>query len=643
MGVLALVVITPVLAAADIWLFKLMIDQVLVPRRWAAFVPIGLAFVGITLAAGAAGYAGQYLAAATSERFVLKLRNRIFAHLHGLSSAFLDHRRLGDVLSRLTGDVSAIESLMLSGLVSAVSILVQLGVFCTVLVYLNWRLALLSLAGVPLFWVCSKLFTPWIRRASVQSRRRFGALTSVAEESLANATLVQAYGREDIEAARFDAQGRALVAATLSGVRASGLFTPLVDLFEVLGVLVILGVGLWQLDTAGISLGGLLAFLIYLSQVYEPAKGLGGLANGFYAAAAGAERILELLDTPAGVPVAAEPVALPHPTGHLKLERVGLRYPHAGRATLTQVSLQLRPGTVTALIGPSGAGKTTLLKLLLRLLDPTTGTITLDGHDLRTLQPAQLRAAIAVVLQETLMFDASIADNIGAGRPEATREQIIAAAKVADVHEFIIGLPDGYQTRIGQRGRLLSGGQRQRIAIARAIIRDAPILILDEPTTGLDPATVQRIWAPLRARMSARTTLIISHDRRLTSLADQVLYLDAGHVTTSIIRTPHAAGATEGDRSSGNVTDPRTNDVGSLGARAHGPDIQPRHDSTSRPVTSGWAPNPSHPTPTARTVLSHRPHQELHAATQVSTKVTAGKSDTTALPACGYPELPDDH
>ncbi|HZZ46301.1 MAG TPA: ABC transporter ATP-binding protein [Pseudonocardia sp.] len=528
---LVLVLISPILAAADIWLFKVMIDSVLIPRHFALFPRLAAAYVVIALATGAVGYASQYLAVWNGESFLLQLRNRLFAHVQTLSPSFLDRRRLGDVLSRLTGDVAAIESLVLSGIVSAFSTIVQLAVFVGVLFCLDWRLASISMIAIPIFWASSRLFTRRIKTASRESRRRAGAITTVAEESLGNATLVQAYGRENAELERFATQGRGSMAAALAGVRAGGLFTPLVNLLEVLGVLVIFGVGIWQMSTGRITLGGLLAFLIYLSQLYGPAKGLGQLSNTVYAASAAAERIVELLDQSPQVQTPPTPATLDHPDGLLQLRKVGFTYPHTQHPVLDAVSFDVPAGTTTALVGTSGAGKTTLTKLLLRLFDPDRGTIRLDGHHLRDLDPAELRRNIAVVLQETLLLDGSIAENILAGSPEADHQDMIDAAQAADAHRFITALPEGYDTRVGQRGRLLSGGQRQRIAIARAMIRDAPVLILDEPTASLDAAAADRILTPLHRLMTGRTTLVISHNLLTVTEADQIVHLEAGRVT----------------------------------------------------------------------------------------------------------------
>jgi ATP-binding cassette subfamily B protein len=528
---LVLVIVVPLLDAAAILLFKVLVDDVITPRNFAAFPKVAAAYVVITLGVGAVGFVEQYLSVWIGENFLHRLRTRVFAHLHTLSVSFFDRRSLGDTLSRLTGDVAAIESVVLFSIIDVIANLMKIAVFAGVLFYLDWRLALVSLIAVPVFWAVARAFAARIKIASREVRRRAGSITVVAEESLGNATLIQAYGREHAEIDRFATQSLGSVRAELAATRLGAMFSPLIDLLQVIGVLSVLGVGIWELSAGHITLGGLLAFLVFLSQLYSPVQGLGHLSNSLFAAAAAAERIIDLLDQHPTVTAPAHPTPLDRARGHLRLEKVSFAYPGTATDVLTEISFTALPGQITALVGASGAGKTTLTKLLLRFYDPTTGQITLDGHDLRDLHPQALRANIAIVLQETLLLDGTIAENIRAGRPAATDADLIAAAQAADAHEFITALPQGYDTRVGQRGRLLSGGQRQRIAIARAMIRDAPILLLDEPTTSLDAEATQRILTPLRRLMTGRTTIVISHNLTTVTEAHQIIYINHGHIT----------------------------------------------------------------------------------------------------------------
>jgi ATP-binding cassette, subfamily B, bacterial len=528
---LILVVVAPLLDTATIWLFKLLIDDVLTVRNFSAFPPIALTYVAITVVVGAVEFADDYLTAWIGENFLHRLRTRVFTHLQTLSVGFFDRRPLGDILSRLTGDVSAIENLVLSGVTETAGQVIKISLFVGVLCYLSWQLALVSLVAVPMCWFVARFFSQRIKAASREVRRRSGSISVVAEESLGNATLIQVYGRQQAEIARFTEQSRDSVTAELAATRLRAVFSPLVDLLEVAGVMVTIGLGMWELASNRISLGGLLVFLVYLSQLYTPLRGLGQLSNTVYAAAASAERIIDLLEAQPEVSAPAHPVRFRRPHGELSVDRVSFRYPGAAANALSEVSFTVPAGRSLALVGTSGAGKTTLTKLLLRLHDPSTGAVRLDGIDVRNLDPDQLRAAMAVVLQETLLLDGTIAENIRAGRPDATRREVVTAAIAADAYEFIAALPQGYHTRVGQRGRLLSGGQRQRIAIARAMIRNAPVLILDEPTTGLDAEASERILTPLRRLMTGRTTIVISHNLATVTNVDQIIYLDHGRIT----------------------------------------------------------------------------------------------------------------
>jgi ABC-type multidrug transport system fused ATPase/permease subunit len=529
---LLLSIAIPIADAGAIMLFKVLVDDVVAPQDFSTFPLVAAAFVGVTILVGLLGFSGQYLGTWIAEHFLHGLRTRLFAHLHTLSASFFDRRRLGDTLSRLTGDLAAIETLVLSGVVGFFSSVLEILVFTGVLFYLDWRLATVSLIVVPAFWTAARLFARRIKVATRELRARAGSITAVAEESLNSAALIQAYGREGAEVERFTAQSLGSLRATLTATRVGALFGPVVDLVQVMGVLTVVGFGIWELDAGRITLGGLLAFLVFLSQLYKPVEGLGALSTALFAASASAERTIELLDQHPAVSSSPYPVRLGDTAREaLQMERVSFVYPGTAVEVLRDVNFTASPGEITAVVGASGAGKTTLLKLLLRFFDPTQGRILIGGLDLRDLDTEELRANIAIVLQETLLLDGTIADNIRAGRPDATDAKVIAAATAADAHDFIMSLPDGYGTRVGQRGRLLSGGQRQRVAIARAMIRDAPILLLDEPTTSLDAAAAQRILAPLRRLMAGRTTILISHNLLTVSDADRILYLESGRVT----------------------------------------------------------------------------------------------------------------
>lgn len=527
---LGLIVVAPAVQTAEIWLFKIVVDEVLVPRDFAPFVPLALAFVGLTLGAGLVSFCDDLLSTWVGERFLLSLRTSCFRHLQSLSLDFFERRRLGDNVSRLTSDVSAIESFVLSGVTSALGYLARIVLFTGALFFLDPLLALVALVVGPLFWLTARRFARLIKQASREKRRRAGSIASVAEESLSNAQLVQAYNRQEHEVARFHRENVASFEAEMASTRLKALFTPIVDLIDVAGALIVIGVGTWELSRGRLTLGGLLAFLAFLSQLYSPVRGLARLSNTIYSASAGAERILELLDQEPAVRERVGARQLLRAAGHVEFEGVSFRYPSGERDALSNVSFRVEAGETLALVGPSGAGKSTVAKLLLRFYDPSRGRILLDGRELDKIELSRLRENVALLLQETLVLDGTVRENIAYGRPGATDEEIVAAAHAADAHDFVSALPDGYDTRVGQKGRLLSGGQRQRLAIARALIRDAPVLILDEPGAGVDAESQRRIAALLGRLMRDRTTIVISHSLLTVRVATSILVLDQGHV-----------------------------------------------------------------------------------------------------------------
>ena len=527
---LIFIIIAPAIDTAMIWMFKVVVDEVLVPRNFDPFWWVALAYVGLTVLAGVVGFIDEYVSTWVGQRFLLDLRTRLFAHLQSLPLGFFERRRQGDLLARLTGDIGAIESLVLSGVADFLSYVFNVIFFTAALFYLQWDLALISLIVAPMFWITAKRFSQLIRRASRERRRRSGSLTAVAEESLGNVQVVQAYNRQDYEVQRYEREALGSFHATMASMRLRALFTPIVSLIELGGALLVIGLGTYKLSKGDLSLGGLLAFMTYLTRLYDPIRSLTKLTTTVYSASAGAERVIELLDEQPAVTDRPDARDLRRARGVVTVDGVSYRYPDTDRDAVDDVSFTVAPGETLALVGGSGAGKSTLAKLLLRFHEPDIGEIAIDGHDVRGLTLHSLRENIAVLLQETLVFEGTVRENIAYGRPEASHAEIERAARAADAHEFIAALPNGYDTPIGERGRRMSGGQRQRIAIARAMVRDAPILILDEPTTGLDNESTRRVMAPMRRLMEGRTTIVISHNLMTVRSATEIVVLEHGRV-----------------------------------------------------------------------------------------------------------------
>jgi len=525
--------IGPLVDAAELWLFKLVVDEVLVPRDLRPFLWIAPTYVGLIVGSGVLGFADDMTSTWVSERFLLALRSDVFRHVQGLSLGFFERRRLGDLLSRVTGDVDAVETFLLSGVADGLYHVIRLGVFVGLLFYLRWDLTLLALVIVPLFWRAARHFSRLIKEASRERRRRSGSLSAIAEESLGNVALVQAYNRQGWEERRFERENVGKFRAAMASARIRAVYGSLVEVIEVSGALAVMGLGTWKLAQGQLTLGGLLVFLALIGKLYGPVRDLSRLGTTFYAASASAERIIELLDQRPQVVEATDARPLRRARGDVEFDGVSFRYPGTKHWALSGVSFHVAPGETLALVGASGAGKSTVAKLQLRFYDPDQGAVRLDGTDLRGLFLSDVRDSVAVVLQETLVFHGTVRENIAYGRPGASEAEIVAAARAADADAFIQLLPEGYDTMVGQRGRTLSGGQRQRLAIARAMIRNAPVLLLDEPTTGLDVQSGLRIMDPLRRLMAGRTTIVISHNLLTVRDATRIVVLDHGRVVES--------------------------------------------------------------------------------------------------------------
>ncbi|WP_372458907.1 ABC transporter ATP-binding protein [Streptomyces hygroscopicus] len=517
---------------AAILLFSDLTDNALRRGSLSAFWTPAAQWLAVAVLGAAVGYLGNSLAVWTAERFVLRLRARVFAHVQELPPHFFQRHRQGDLVERLTGDVESIEQMVVSGVVSTVSAVFSTVLFSLAAFRLRWDLALATFVLAPLFWLAARRFSGRITSVARDERVADGAITSVVEESLGNIVLTQAYNRKDAEERRLAREAGAWLRASVAGARMSELYEQLVEVIETLCVLAVIGLGAWEISQDRMTIGQLLAFAAFLGYLYPPIRNLGQLGLTLTAATAGAERLVEILDAEPAVsdPPPGAAVAPWRVHGTVEFDRVGFRYPGGDRRTLAGVSFTARPGEFVLITGASGAGKSTVSKLLTRFYDPMEGQVRLDGVPLPAMPLDFLREHVTLLPQETLILHDTIRENIACGRPGAAEHEIVQAARDAAAHGFIAALPEGYDTRIDPHTARLSGGQLQRIAIARAMLRDAPVLVLDEPTTGLDALAARRVVRPLRRLMSGRTTIMITHDLNLAPDADRVLVLDHGRV-----------------------------------------------------------------------------------------------------------------
>ena len=466
---------------------------------------------------------------AVGQHFVFTIRRDLFAHLQRLSLRFHNCQRRGDLITRLTTDIQAIQDLIANGIIVLGSNAFLIAGMLVLMFWLNWQFALAALSVTPLlFWVVFR-YTRRIRVAARQARANTGLLASLAQETLSSIQIVQGLAQEEQQDDRFQTQSRSGLQAYLEAVRYQARVAPLVDVLAAVGLAIVMWLGATRVLAGVLTTGDLVIFFAYITNLYSPIKALARLSYTYSKASVGAERIAEVMRVRSEVRDRKRARPAPPLRGRIEFRDVSFEY-ETGRTVLSHINLAIAPGEKIAIVGATGTGKSTLVSLVPRFYDPSEGKVRIDGQDIRNYTLQSLREQISLVLQDQLMFSGTIRENIAFGRPGASDEEIAAAAVTANADEFIQRFPEGYETLVSERGTTLSGGQKQRIAIARAILRDAPILILDEPTTGLDAAAERTVMDALERAAARRTTLIIAHRLVTVRLADRIVVLDRGRI-----------------------------------------------------------------------------------------------------------------
>ncbi|GIV96825.1 MAG: hypothetical protein KatS3mg057_1482 [Herpetosiphonaceae bacterium] len=472
-----------------------------------------------------------------------RLRSALYAHLQKLSLAFYSKQRTGDLLTRVTSDVTAVEDFAINSLKDIAASIYLLVLTVATLLLVSWQIALVTVVMVPLLSLVSNYFAERIQQAAKQQRAREGELAAAAQEMLTSIRVIQAYGSAGNEQQRFAEQSQRTMDVALTAARLQAWFSGVINVLQSVAVVIVVWAGVWLIGGGALSIGTLVFSIGLIVDMFKPTKRIIKEFNRVGKIIASVERIGEVLDRKPAVEDAPDAVPAPPFKGEIAFRHVSFAYrpdpedverEGAGtappRLALHNVNFTVSAGEVIALVGSSGAGKSTILQLLPRLYDPHEGQVLIDGHDIRSFTLDSLRAQISTVLQETILFTGTVAENIAYGRPDATREEIVAAAMQANAHEFIEKLPQGYDTPLSERAANLSGGQRQRIAIARAFIRNTPILLLDEPTTGLDAESSDLVRLALQTLMKGKSTMIVSHDLNLIRHADRIIVIDAGQI-----------------------------------------------------------------------------------------------------------------
>ena len=481
---------------------------------------------------GAFGFGQQYLMANVTQRLGMRLRNEVYAHLQSLPLSFYDTRKTGQLMSSVTNDVPALQGSFTSTVLDTVSAPVTLFGGIVVMFVLNWRLALLTLICLPAIAFVIHRASRLMKQYTSRLQGSLAEVSEVMEETIAGVRIVKSFANEKYETDRFNQRSTHVFRSQMRTVRVKAIMSPLIELIGAFGIILVLWFGGREVilhPSSNFTPGSLVGFVLVVQQVAGAARNVGGIMTSYAQAGAAAERIFDLLDIEPEIQDKPDAVELPRGSGRVQFENVSFSY-RDDVPVLDGVSLEMKPGQVVAVVGPTGSGKTTIAALIPRFYEVSHGCIRVDGHDIRDVTMESLRGQIGIVPQDTILFAGTLRDNIAYGRLDATFEEIVEAAKTANAHEFISRWPDGYDTIIGERGVCLSGGQRQRIAIARAVLRNPRILILDEATSSLDTRSEALVQDALDRLMEHRTTLVIAHRLSTIRNADTILVLKDGRV-----------------------------------------------------------------------------------------------------------------
>jgi ATP-binding cassette, subfamily B, bacterial len=528
------------------WPLKLVLDNVLrsrPPHGWLdqwILASIGqdrqailwfaaLAALAIAIAGAICSYIQKYFTTSTGQWVMHDLRSRLYSRMQRLSLSYHDQAQTGDLIGRVTSDIDSIQSFITSGLLSTLTNSLTLVGMVGVMFYINWRFTLIALSVAPILFLVVFRYTRLIKKSSREVRKKEGEMVSIIQEVLSSIRVVKAFAREDYEQHRLEEESLETVETALRARSLKAKLAPLVEIIVAVGTSLVLWFGARMALDGTLSAGSLVVFIMYLGKMYKPMQELSKMTDSYSKAAVGYERILEVLETESDVKDAPNARRAPRFKGRIEFENVTFGY-EPDRPVLSNFSLRIEPGQAVALVGPTGAGKSSIVGLIARFYDPISGTIRIDGQDLRNFTQKSLRDQVSLVLQETLLFHGPVWRNIAYGKPDASRAEIRRAAELANAQEFIEKMPQGYDTIIGERGATLSGGQRQRIAIARAIIRDTPILILDEPTAGLDAAAEKLVFEALDHLMEGRTSVVIAHQLATIQRADAICVIKDGAI-----------------------------------------------------------------------------------------------------------------
>lgn len=514
------------------WIIKDMIDEVLADKNGTMLNWIAASIIAIFIVRGLFWYGQNYLMSYVGQSVIIDIRAAVFKKLQRLSVSFYDKNKTGTIMSYVTNDVNALQSAMVENTIEMITEGFILIGSVVAMIYLDWRLTLFTVCTFPVVLWFMEFFGKKIRKTGGRIQECTADITSVLQESVASARVIKSFVREDYEVDRFDVENRANFRANMKNAQLMATLTPVVELVAAIGVTMIIWYGGNNVINGTITAGSLVAFLTYAVNISNPIKRLTRVIGNIQKALAAAQRVFMIIDMPEEIAESRDAKQLPEVSGKVEFQNVSFAYNDKGNV-ITDLSFSVKPGEVIAIVGPSGAGKSTIANLLPRFYDVNKGDIKIDGHSVREVTLDSLREQVGIVPQETMLFNGSVYNNILYGRLDATKEEIEAAAKAANAHDFIMQLTDGYESKLGDRGVNLSGGQRQRIAIARAILKNPRILILDEATSALDTESERVVQEALDRLMVGRTSFVIAHRLSTVKNADKILVLEKGNLVES--------------------------------------------------------------------------------------------------------------
>lgn len=514
------------------WIIKDMIDEVLADKNGTMLNWIAASIIAIFVVRGLFWYGQNYLMSYVGQSVIIDIRAAVFKKLQRLSVSFYDKNKTGTIMSYVTNDVNALQSAMVENTIEMITEGFILIGSVVAMIYLDWRLTLFTVCTFPVVLWFMEFFGKKIRKTGGRIQECTADITSVLQESVASARVIKSFVREDYEVDRFDVENRANFRANMKNAQLMATLTPVVELVAAIGVTMIIWYGGNNVINGTITAGSLVAFLTYAVNISNPIKRLTRVIGNIQKALAAAQRVFMIIDMPEEIAESRDAKQLPEVSGKVEFQNVSFAYDDKGNV-ITDLSFSVKPGEVIAIVGPSGAGKSTIANLLPRFYNVNKGDIKIDGHSVREVTLDSLREQVGIVPQETMLFNGSVYNNILYGRLDATKEEIEAAAKAANAHDFIMQLTDGYETKLGDRGVNLSGGQRQRIAIARAILKNPRILILDEATSALDTESERVVQEALDRLMVGRTSFVIAHRLSTVKNADKILVLEKGNLVES--------------------------------------------------------------------------------------------------------------